>query len=126
MELNAPLVLFCVLCSVNVGGAEAQLNGSALSPNLLNLAEGRNIWASATCGDGNEKEEYCILGETNVGQDYIAGQVRIATVGYARVGGTKVICSIENATTQISVNLLVDIFLLRTHINGSRHSRRNG
>ncbi|OQR73577.1 laminin subunit alpha-like [Tropilaelaps mercedesae] len=70
------VALFCVVLAAGVRCSDAQLNGSALSPNLLNLAGGRNIWASATCGDGYEKEEYCILGETNVGQKYIAGQMQ--------------------------------------------------
>jgi laminin, alpha 3/5 len=76
-DLVSLLVSLIVLLTINLNGVKSEL-----TPPYFNLAEGRKIQASATCGDNSDGPElYCKLVGANTENDnqyysVIQGQVR--------------------------------------------------
>lgn len=79
------LALYCAIFLF--GG----VNSEILTPPYFNLAEGRKIYASATCGEDTEGPElFCKLVGANAEHDanfnLIQGQVNIEWYMYAQMG----------------------------------------
>lgn len=61
------LVIFLFLISLSL----IKINAQVLNPPYFNIAEGRKINASSTCGEG-QKDLYCRLVGSNFGYEQVA------------------------------------------------------
>ena len=65
-KLNIHLVIFLFLINFLI-----KINGQVLNPPYFNIAEGRKINSSSTCGEG-QRDLYCRLVGSNFGYEQVA------------------------------------------------------